>query len=540
MNDTSSARGDARRPRASYFGLLAVSLTTTTLGAQIPQFTFWGVNEYGNDVDYIGDVNNDGSCDFAVGVPRDSTTGIYAGMIEVRSGKNGQLLYAIFGKSEGDQFGSRVVGAGDIDGDGVPDIAGSSLESSSSALSGYVGLYSGATGQVIREIHSNAGDNGFGRALDSGVDVDGDGICDVLVGAFASNDAYLYSSRTGDLIADFHDDSGASAGFGMSVAFIDDLDGDDAPDCLIGAPQGNYALIRSSMGGQTLRTYVGTQAGSRFGAWVEALGDTDLDGHRDIAIGAPLSSQNGPAAGYAAIFATGSTSELGRVVGLGGFEWGSRIAAAGDHDLDGRADFAVGSPYSDLSLIYSGATKQTLAAFPGDGTSYGYGGVLAGGGDGDNDGVPNLLVGSTGHPLSLPLQLQVKLFKECAGSFEWIGSGCAVGSGVTPRLDVSGCAKALGWIAIRVSGTNKPTPSIVLAGTSLGHTMMPGGCTVLVAGLAPTVFTLVLEPQTLGSAEKTLFLPMPGMTPQGVVYLQAVLPESGKAATTNVVRMTVE
>lgn len=532
-----------RRP--ARFGLAlvscaALSLLARSLEAQIPKYTLWGANEFGNDLDYVGDVDNDGTCDFAIGVPRDSATGVYAGMIEVRSGTTGQVLYALFGKTEGDQFGSRVAGAGDVDGDGIPDIAGASLESTTSALSGYVGIYSGATGAVIREIHSNVGDNGFGRALDAGVDVDGDGVPDVLVGAFASNDAYLYSARTGEQIADFHHDSATNAGFGMSVAFVDDLDGDDAPDCLIGAPTGNYAVIRSAMGGQSLRTYFGNQAGSRFGAWVEALGDTDLDGVRDFAIGAPLAAVNGPASGFAAIYSPHSPVELGRVAGLGGFEWGSRIASAGDHDLDGRADFAVGSPYSDLALLYSGKTRQTLAAFPGDGSSFGYGGVLAGGSDCDGDGIPNLLLGSTGHPLSMPMVLQVKLFKECAGSFDWIASGCAAPGGIVPRLDVSGCAKALGWIAIRVSGTNKPTPSLVLIGGSLGDATMPGGCSVLVAGLAPSVFTLVLEPQTLGSAEKTLFVPMPGTTPQGVVYLQAVLPESGKAATTNVVRMTVE
>lgn len=539
MTQKHTARSHAR------FGLVLTGVSAffaigSTLIAQIPLYTYYGGNEFGNDLDHVGDVDGDGYCDFAIGVPRDSTAGVYAGKIELRSGKTGALLYQILGAGDGDQFGSRVVGAGDVDFDGYPDIAGSSLESQSSALAGYVGLFSGSDGTVIREIHGNIGDNGFGRALDAGVDVDGDGVCDVLVGAFASNDAYLYSANSGEMIASFHNASGASDGFGKSVAFVSDLDGDQAPDCLIGAPNGNYAHIRSSMGGQTLRTFQSTEPGAQFGAWVVNLGDTNLDGYEDIGIGAPLAGLNGPASGSAMIFTANDAALQTRVNGLGGFEWGSRIASAGDYDLDGRADFVVGSPYSDLAILYSGKTSQTLAAYPGDNTSYGYGGVLAGGGDCDNDGIPNVLIGSTGHPLSLPLQLQVKLFKECAGTFEWIAQGCAVSNGVVPRLDVSGCAKAKGWIAIRVSGTNKPTPAIVLVGLTPGQATLKGGCSVLIANLAPTVFAMTLEPQTLGSAEKTMFVPLPPNTPIGQVYMQSVLPESGYAATTNVVRMTIE
>jgi FG-GAP repeat len=536
-----AARSDHARGRVVSLFFAASIISAASVSAQTPLFILAGQNEFGNDVEHLGDVNSDGCDDFAIGIPRDSAAGTFAGRVEVRSGGTSQILYVSLGAAPGDQFGNRVVAIGDVDSDGAADFAAGSLESGANALSGYVRLISGGTGKILRTFYPHANDNGFARAIAGGEDADGDGIPDLLIGAFASNRAYLYSCHSGEEIAQFAPQTLANDAFGMSVEFVPDADQDDAPDCVIGAPFGNYVAIQSSAGGQLVKKINGESAGARFGTWVARVGDTNDDGIEDIAVGAPLANSNGPSAGYAAVVSSRSGVQLLRVDGLAGYEFGSRVEGAGDIDQDGRPDFAVGSPNADLALLYSGASGATIAAFPGDGTSYGYGGVLAGGGDCDHDGVPNLIVGSTGHPLSMPLLLQVKVFKECAGAFQWVGNGCKIPTGIAPRLDVSGCAKAGSFLAIRVSGSNKPTPALVVFGTHAANVALPsGGCPLLVGGIStPLTMTLTLTPQTLGSGEKTIFLPLPFGVPAGDIWMQALLPESSTAiATTNAVRLT--
>lgn len=509
--------------------------------AQIPQFTFSGAAKFGSDDEYVGDVDGDGTTDFAIGIPRDPSNGEDAGKIQVRSGATGLVIYFLVGAQK-DQYGARIAAAGDLDLDGRPDFLAASLASVGTAVSGYVRAVSGATGGTIRDYLPSAIDLGFGRALAAGSDIDGDAVPDLLIGAFASETVYAYSGASNAKLLKFKPNNIAGVGFGSSVDFCDDADHDQTDDVLIGAPIGGYATIRSSSTNAILRVFEGEPGDDRFGYWVSSTGRIDGDDKRDLVIGAPLSAVNGPASGFAAAYSLLTGQQICRVNGLGGYELGSRVESAGDLDADGRDDLLIGSPYADLALAIDGPTGQTLATFPGDGLSFGYGGVLAGGGDTDHDGLPNPIIASSGNPLSLTLILQVKVFRECAGSFEWIGSGCRAGTGVEPRLDVSGCATYPGFLALRVSGSNQPTPALVLvsAGLAAPGTKLPGGCPLYAALPYPITAILTLAPQTLGSGEKTLFLPMPQGIPTATIVAQAVLPETQGLAATNAVRINFE
>ena len=77
----------------------------------------------GADVAGMGDVDGDGTPDFAAGVPGDSTNGPGAGAVFVLSGADGSLLHSIFGQSAGDAFGNVLEAGSDMDGDGTDDIA---------------------------------------------------------------------------------------------------------------------------------------------------------------------------------------------------------------------------------------------------------------------------------------------------------------------------------------------------------------------------------------------------------------------------------
>lgn len=80
---------------------------------------------FGTSVSDAGDVNGDGTPDLIVGHPnRDNPDDSYsypAGAAHVFSGVDGSLLYTFYGTSPEGQFGYAVSGAGDTNGDGFDD-----------------------------------------------------------------------------------------------------------------------------------------------------------------------------------------------------------------------------------------------------------------------------------------------------------------------------------------------------------------------------------------------------------------------------------
>ncbi len=63
-----------------------------------------------------GDVNCDGTPDLLVAEPQS-----WAGVVSVLCGRDGVLLYSVFGRSRGDGFGRSLSGIGDADEDGHDD-----------------------------------------------------------------------------------------------------------------------------------------------------------------------------------------------------------------------------------------------------------------------------------------------------------------------------------------------------------------------------------------------------------------------------------
>src|SRR6185437_2602377 len=87
-----------------------------------------------------------------------------------------------------DEFGDGVAHTADLNGDGVPDlIVGASGKNPGH---GAVYVYSGRTGKLLFRIHGERGNAAFGQFFVAGVgDVNGDGVPDVYVGDYASNNA---------------------------------------------------------------------------------------------------------------------------------------------------------------------------------------------------------------------------------------------------------------------------------------------------------------------------------------------------------------
>ena len=187
----------------------------------------------------LGDVDGDGTPDIAVGAMNENGG---RGRVYVFEGRKGLLLYSIDGPTDnslaGTRFGEKVTGVGDVDGDGVTDLA-VGAEYGARGF-GEVSVYSGRTGDLHFTTVSPSSEmySGFGYSIDGVGDTNGDGIPDLVVGAFRVARAYVLSGLDGALLATLRPPEGVPRGsFGYDVARWRDVDGDGTDDLLVGAPR---------------------------------------------------------------------------------------------------------------------------------------------------------------------------------------------------------------------------------------------------------------------------------------------------------------
>ena len=271
------------------------------------QVTF---DNFGQCVSSARDIDGDGVDDFLVGAPRASQSwGYRAGAVYLYSGATGSLIRKLDGQANDDRFGGSVSGIGDIDGDGIGDLLiGAHFASPSGSFrAGSTYLYSGSTGSLIRRLDGQSAGESLGGSVSGIGDVDGDGVDDLLIGASGASpggltlgSAYVYSGATGNLIRQF--DGQTSGGyFGSSVSRAGDVDGDGVDDIAIGAswasPGGLFragsADVYSGATGLLLHRFDGQAANEQLGHSVSAAGDIDGDGLGDVIVGALGASPGG-------------------------------------------------------------------------------------------------------------------------------------------------------------------------------------------------------------------------------------------------------
>ncbi|KAA3607841.1 MAG: hypothetical protein DWQ01_12195 [Planctomycetota bacterium] len=211
-------------------------------------YGFWGLDagdQMGRAVAGIGDLDGDGVGDFLLGVPFAGATD--AGQVQVHSGATGNFLYRLDGQESGEMFGSELTGLGDLDNDGFEDFAVGAPKSSLQGIdSGRVAVYSGFAGALLFEFLGDAEGIEFGNSISGPGDLDGDGVPDVSISAprALNNRGYVRSFRGSDGI-EIHTIGGPGIGggqFGFSVAGAGDVNGDGLADLVVGSPfQGNRA-----------------------------------------------------------------------------------------------------------------------------------------------------------------------------------------------------------------------------------------------------------------------------------------------------------
>lgn len=253
--------------------------------------TFAGVNPgdfFGWAVSSAGDLDGDGRADVLVGAPFATESGRDSGRAYVFSGQTGERILKLDAGHDAIQFGSAADLAGDLDGDGIPDLVVGARDAGPGAR-GKVFAFSGKNGRPLWDAAAPASGAQFGSFFAAGLgDTNGDGVGDVYVGDYADSGgtgrATVLSGIDGGELLAFSGDPGAGLGPGREAG---DLDGDGLVDLAVGsfthgADGAGLVELRSGRDGSVLRTITSTTPGENFGFDAVGIGDVDGDGRPDL------------------------------------------------------------------------------------------------------------------------------------------------------------------------------------------------------------------------------------------------------------------
>jgi FG-GAP repeat/FG-GAP-like repeat len=352
----------------------------------------------------IGDVDGDGVPDFVTSAPTNKAGGEDAGRIYMYSTGSGNLLWKADGRT-GDQLGTGLEAAGDTNGDGIPDVV------ASAPGGGYVNIYSGRTGRILRTLKAENASDDFGRHVEGVGDVNGDGFADVIVGApnnSAAGDkagrAYVYSGKDGSILLTLNGER-AGDNFGSAVAGFSDR---QHVFLMVGAPHAGpkhtgRTYVYDGLSNIPKFTIESDNTGAALGyMFLSVLGDVDRDGVPDVYASDWTNNAKGPSTGRVYIHSGRDGHRLfaltGETVGEG---FGTSPSVAGDVDGDGHADLIVGAwQYSGAAVgggrayLYSGKDGHLIRTYtcktPGD--TFGFDAVTMG--DIEGNGVSAFLITS--------------------------------------------------------------------------------------------------------------------------------------------------
>ncbi len=405
-----------------------------------------------DDMDYfgfavanVGDINNDGVTDLAVGAYGDDDSGLGAGAIyilfmdvdgtlDASAGESGAGWTKISATSgggvgaldAGDSFGTAVAGIGDLNGDDVEDIVVGSADDIGSQGSVYI-LFLDTDGTMddvteYQKISDGIGGmpgsvleafDGFGSSVANIGDLNGDDVTDIAVGA------------PGD------GDGGSSRG----ATYVLFLDTDGTLDATAGVSGSGYTKVSDTAGDFSAVL----DDGDTFGSALAGIGDLNGDGVEDLVSTARGDGDGGSYRGAVYVLFLDPDGSLDATAGVSGAGWtkisdtegsftatisdndtfGSSVGVLGDLNSDGVTDLVVGMQGDDggtddkgsVFIVFldtdgsvdasagsSGAGWTKIADSVGGFTSLDdedkFGSSAAGIGDLNADGVPDAFVGA--------------------------------------------------------------------------------------------------------------------------------------------------
>ncbi|MGH7150644.1 MAG: FG-GAP repeat domain-containing protein, partial [Planctomycetota bacterium] len=310
----------------------------------------------------LGDIDGDGFGEIAVGdmTVDSSPTAIDAGAVTIHSGQTGATLQTFLGWSSYQVLGAAVAAAGDLNGDGTPDvIAGApTLYPFLATTNAYVQVYSGTGGAPLLSLTSLFGSDRLGAAVAGGSDVTGDGVPDILAGGPASVNntgiAHLFSGSTGAVFFTLIV-PGFPSSWGSSVGLPGDVDGDGSNDMLVGGP-GTFAgqptlgrvTIYSGASGLEILNITNASVPAGFAQSAAPAGDVNGDGFPDVVIGSVGAGNQGTVFVYS-----------GAPVGVAPFGMGCSGSSGTPPRIGATGAPAIGATFS---LHVSSASGGTVAA----------------------------------------------------------------------------------------------------------------------------------------------------------------------------------
>ncbi|MBN2491208.1 MAG: FG-GAP repeat protein [Planctomycetes bacterium] len=362
----------------------------------------------------VGDVNQDGCADLAVGAPGASPGGRgCAGQVRIFSGKDGSTVFTFDGLATGDYLGWSVAGAGDVNRDGFPDIlVGAYLADPPGRMSaGQATVFSGKDGSVLYRFDGLTAGETFGSSVAGAGDVNRDGYADIMVGAFRAStytgQATVFSGKDGAVLHRF---SGKAAGiaFGAAVGGAGDVNRDGYDDLIVSDSPASWltseTTVFSGRDGTVLHLFKGAAPGNGFGLAVAGAGDVNRDGYPDLIVGAYLADPGGRTdAGETLVFSGKDGITLHTFSGVAaGDGLGCSVAGAGDVDKDGYPDLIVGAPLASpggrtsagQATLFSRKDGTVLCRFDGLAAGDVFGRSVASAGDVNRDLFPDLMVGA--------------------------------------------------------------------------------------------------------------------------------------------------
>jgi len=378
------------------------------------------------------------------------------------------------------RFGMAVAGIGDIDGDGIRDLA------VGAPWVDLVYLFSGDDQSIIDIIVDPEGlsDLWFGHRVRGISDINDDGVEDLVIGAPGipggvlvpcspfdpecdvvpgQGRAFIFSGETRELILKLEPETGDYIEFGYSFAPLGDVNGDEVTDIAVGAPflfrnRGRVFALSGADSSQLWKIiepepgppddYV--QEIASIGQHMAEIDDLDDDNYTDLLVAAPF-HDNDPD--------PDETLITGRAYLLSGVDggtirihddpdqedadfFGGGVGSIGDQNGDGKEDYAIGAYGIGVLYLYSGDSGDLMNKIQsptGGGTDY-FGYQIAKVEDKDGDGLDDFWVSApmTGTVYLMNSTGDVILQVDDPNPFDYGGSEGGFGWNIFATEDLDG------------------------------------------------------------------------------------------------------